>query len=233
MAFVQIIDCKTDRLDDLNRLMDTWAEQTRGRRTAGHAMVATDRADTTHVVEIVEFASYEEAMRNSGLPETDRIFREMVALCDAPPTFTDLDVIHDATFDKATATRVLEGIAKGDLNVIDACMATDYRDHDYGSAGDAVGIPAFRERCAGYLDAFDFDFVIESQIAEGDEVAVRWTCHATQKADFRGMPPTGRSAVGRGTTTFRFKDGKITEGWWQWDVPGLMRRLGMRLPSGA
>ncbi|MFD0347737.1 hypothetical protein ACFQ0M_20350 [Kitasatospora aburaviensis] len=69
MAFVQIIDCKTDRLDDLNRLMDTWAEQTRGRRTAGHAVVATDRADTKHVVEIVEFPP---TRRRCGTPVCPR-----------------------------------------------------------------------------------------------------------------------------------------------------------------
>ncbi|CAM5377345.1 ABM domain-containing protein OS=Kitasatospora aureofaciens OX=1894 GN=GCM10010502_66470 PE=4 SV=1 [Kitasatospora aureofaciens] len=95
MAFVQIIDCRTDRLDDLNQLMDSWVEATNGTRTASHAVVGTDRSDSRHVVEIVEFPSYEEAMRNSRLPQTDRIFREMVALCDAPPTFTDLDVVRD------------------------------------------------------------------------------------------------------------------------------------------
>ncbi|GAA3009459.1 hypothetical protein GCM10010519_45780 [Streptomyces lactacystinicus] len=99
MTFVQIIDCRTDRLDDLNRLLDTWVEATRGRRTASHAVIGTDRSDTAHVVQIVEFPSYAAAMENSALPETDRIFREMVALCDAPPTFTDLDVVRDAQFD--------------------------------------------------------------------------------------------------------------------------------------
>ncbi|MER7766411.1 ester cyclase [Kitasatospora sp. NPDC096140] len=227
MTFVQIIDCKTDRLDDLNRLMDRWVEATRGKRTASHAVVGTDRSDTRHVVEIVEFPSYDEAMKNSRLPETDRIFREMVALCDMPPTFTDLDVTRDLGFDKATASRVLEELSRGNLDVIDECMTADYRDHDYGSESDAVGPAAFRERCSGYLGAFDFRFDTEGQIAEGDEVATRWTWHATQKADFMGVPNTGKSVVGRGTTTFRFKDGKICEGWWQWDVMGLMRQLGV------
>lgn len=101
MAFVQIIDCRTEKLDELNQLLDSWVEQTQGTRTASHAMVATDHADSTHVVEIVEFPSYEAAMRNSGLPETERISREMAALCDAPPTFTDLDVVRDVSLDRA------------------------------------------------------------------------------------------------------------------------------------
>ena len=50
--------------------------------------MAKDR-NTHHVVEVVELPSYEEATRNSNLPETNRIFEEIVALCDAPPTFTD------------------------------------------------------------------------------------------------------------------------------------------------
>lgn len=95
MTFVQLVECRTDKVDEMNRLMDSWMAQTQGRRTATHAMMARDRGDSRHLVEIVEFPSYEEAMRNSNLPETDRIFREMVALCDEPPTFVDLDVIRD------------------------------------------------------------------------------------------------------------------------------------------
>ena len=50
------------------------------RRTATHSIVAKDR-NTHHVVEVVELPSYEEATRNSNLPETNRIFEEIVALC--------------------------------------------------------------------------------------------------------------------------------------------------------
>src|SRR5918993_4253163 len=90
MTFVQLIDCRTSRFDEMNRLMDTWVEQTKGKRTATHSVIGKDRSDGSHFVEIVEFPSYEEAMRNSGLPETERIFQEMVALCEEMPTFTDL-----------------------------------------------------------------------------------------------------------------------------------------------
>ena len=95
MTFVQLIDCRTSRFDEMNRLMDTWVEKTKGKRTATHSVIGKDRADASHFVEIVEFPSYEDAMRNSKLPETDTIFQEMVALCDGMPTFTDLDVVRD------------------------------------------------------------------------------------------------------------------------------------------
>ncbi|MFD6811694.1 ester cyclase, partial [Streptomyces anthocyanicus] len=61
MTFVQIIDCRTSQVEELNRLMDRWVEQTRGKRTATHAVVGTDRSDAQHVVEIVEFPSYDVA----------------------------------------------------------------------------------------------------------------------------------------------------------------------------
>jgi hypothetical protein len=30
-----------------------------------------------------------------------------------------------------------------------------------------------------------------------------------------------------GATIFRFRDGKIQEGWWNWDTLGLLRQLGL------
>ncbi len=108
MTFVQLIECRTSRLDEMNRLIDDWVEQTRGRRTATHAVVGTDRSDASHIVEVVEFGSYEDAMRNSNLPETDRIFQGMVALCDEMPTFTDLDVVRDEALSVDTVRRFFE-----------------------------------------------------------------------------------------------------------------------------
>ncbi|MGH3325280.1 MAG: ester cyclase, partial [Streptomyces sp.] len=70
MTFVQLIDCKTSRYDDVNRLLDTWSDATKGKRTATHAVVGRDRSQAGHLVEIIEFPSYEEAMKNSALPET-------------------------------------------------------------------------------------------------------------------------------------------------------------------
>jgi len=227
MTFVQIIDCKTDKVDDLNRLMDTWVEQTRGKRTATHSVVAADRADSNHIVEIVEFPSYEEAMKNSHLPETDRIFREMVALCDEPPTFTDLDVIRDEQLNKSAARRLFEEIGKGNLDVIDELVALDYHDHDQANEVDTMGAAGMKQEAGGYLAGFDFTFTIESQLADGDEVATRWSWSGIHTGEFMGLPATSKRVEMTGTTTFRFRDGKIQEGWWNWDNLGMMRQLGL------
>ncbi|MFF9474542.1 ester cyclase [Streptomyces roseolus] len=228
MTFVQIIDCRTSQVEELNRLMDRWVEQTRGKRTATHAVVGTDRSDAQHVVEIVEFPSYDVAMRNSQLPETDRIFREMVALCDEMPTFTDLDVVRDEALNKANARQMFEMFADGtDLALLDGVLAEGYHDHDPTNPQDVLGMDAVRREVEEWRAGFDCAFTVEDQIAEGDRVCTRWTWKGVHVGDFMGLQPSGMEVAMTGTTVHRFRDdGKIVEGWWQYDLLGLMGRLG-------
>jgi predicted ester cyclase len=228
MSFVQLIDCKTTKFDDMNRLMDTWVEQTKGKRTATHNIIGKDRSDASHYIEIVEFPSYEEAMKNSNLPETDRIFQEMVALCDEMPTFTDLDVVRDEQLNKATARRFYEEVVnQRRLDVIDEIFASDYRDHDPANEQDYRGIAGVKEETSMYVDAFGPRFTIQNQLAEGDFVTTVWTCVATHTGEFRGIRPTNKQVTMTGQTTHRFShDGKIAEGWWNWDHMSLLREVG-------
>ncbi|MGW0549237.1 ester cyclase [Streptomyces altiplanensis] len=228
MKFVQIIDYTTERSDDMNQLMDRWAEQTKGKRTATHNIVGKDRSRANHYVEIVEFPSHEEAMKNSHLPETDRIFQEMVALCDGMPSFTDLDVIREEQLNAATARRFFHEVAAGgNLDAIDELFAADYRDHDVLKEEDTVaGIDAIRGDVTGWRSAFDFSFVLDKQVSEGDDVVTLWTWTGMHKGDFMGIAPTGKQCTMTGTTIFCFQDGMIREGWWHMDALGLMRQLG-------
>ncbi|MFK4101403.1 ester cyclase [Streptomyces sp. NPDC019531] len=228
MTFVQLIDCRTSRFDEMDRLMDTWVEQTKGKRTATHAVVGKDRSDSSHYVEIVEFPSYEEAMRNSNLPETDKIFRDLVALCDEMPTFTDLDVVRDEKLYADTARRFFETVAlHGELPPLDGLIAQDYHDHDPAREQDAIGMDAMRREVGMWRGGFDFAFSLEDQMAQDDRVCNRWVWRGTHKGDFMGLAGTGRQVTMTGTTIFRFNpDGKIAEGWWQYDRIGLMQQLG-------
>jgi steroid delta-isomerase-like uncharacterized protein len=228
MTFVQLIDCRTSRFDEMDRLMDTWVEQTRGKRTATHAVVGKDRSDASHFIEIVEFPSYEEAMRNSNLPETDKIFRELVALCDEMPTFTDLDVVRDEKLYAATARRMFETIGtRGELPPLDGLIAQDYHDHDPANEQDTMGMDAMRREVSMWRAGFDFAFEVEDQIAQDDRVCNRWTWRGTHKGDFMGLAATGKQVTMTGTTIFRFDaDGRIAEAWWQYDRLGLMAQLG-------
>jgi hypothetical protein len=95
MSFVQVIEFDTSREEDVQRLMDEWRESTAAENTVTHTTLARDHGGTGHYVAIVQFPSYEEAMRNSRLPKTDEMSRRMQDLCDGPARFLDLDVIRD------------------------------------------------------------------------------------------------------------------------------------------
>jgi hypothetical protein len=95
MAFIQLIEYKTSRIDEFNAALDAWLEKTKGRRAATRGAQTRDRDAANTYVQIVEFPSYEEAMANSKLPETSEFAAQLAKLCDGPPTFRNLDVIRE------------------------------------------------------------------------------------------------------------------------------------------
>ena len=92
MSFIQIIEYRTSRFDELAALMDEWLAETEGKRSATRSTQAQDRESPGTYVQIVEFPSYEAAMENSDRPETGEFAAKMSALCDGAPTFRNFDV---------------------------------------------------------------------------------------------------------------------------------------------
>jgi hypothetical protein len=97
MAFVQIMECHTDRVEELMALEEEWQQATEGRHTLRRLMVTRDRSDPKRHLVLAFFDSYESAMVNSDLPETNAFGPRQQELMDAPITFTDLDVVDDRT----------------------------------------------------------------------------------------------------------------------------------------
>ena len=95
MAFIQIIEYKTNRIDELNAALDGWLEKTKGKRAASRGTQSRDRDAADTYVQIIEFPSYDAAMANSNLPETGEFAAQLAKLCDAPPTFRNLDVLRE------------------------------------------------------------------------------------------------------------------------------------------
>ncbi|WP_456843753.1 putative quinol monooxygenase [Cellulomonas sp. P5_C6] len=92
--FVQIIDFRTSRIDEVQALGDAYraARAAEGGTAVVRAVVTADRDDPGRYLNIIEFDSYEAAMENSARPDTDAFAAQMAALCDGPPTFLNLDV---------------------------------------------------------------------------------------------------------------------------------------------
>ncbi|AUH41297.1 hypothetical protein [Streptomyces sp. CMB-StM0423] len=95
MTFVQLIEYESDNPEELGRAMDEWMAATEGKRTMSREIHARDRESSRHFVDIVEFPSYEQAMVNNDLPETQRIAGRLRELCTSEPRFVDLDVVDD------------------------------------------------------------------------------------------------------------------------------------------
>ncbi|MEU1161668.1 hypothetical protein ABZ372_13320 [Streptomyces sp. NPDC005921] len=99
MTFVQIIDFETDRIDELKALADEMGNQLAGREDGPtRRLILRDRDRPGHYLGVIEFNSYEEAMWNSGDPETSKFAERMAALCTRPPSFTDCDVVDLTDF---------------------------------------------------------------------------------------------------------------------------------------
>lgn len=92
MTFVQIIEFETDKADEMNALMGEWAASADAERMVGSAMLGHDRDNPQHYMEMVEFPSYEEAMRNSEMPQTQAFAERMMSLCTSGPRFVNLDI---------------------------------------------------------------------------------------------------------------------------------------------
>ncbi len=94
MTFVQIIEFRTSRFEELDALMDDWLAKTEGVRKTTRSTQTRDRDLPDTYLQIVEFPSYEVAMANSELPETSEFAQRLAALCEGPPTFRNLDVLR-------------------------------------------------------------------------------------------------------------------------------------------
>ncbi len=96
MAFIQLVEVRTDKVDDIMKLDQEWRQATEGKRTLRSSIVGRDRNDPQRHVIIAFFDDYDSAMENSNLPETQEFAEKQGALAEAMQ-FIDLDVIDDAT----------------------------------------------------------------------------------------------------------------------------------------
>ena len=94
-SFVQIIQLQTSKVDEIRAAADEWDKATEGKRTVQRSVVCQDRDEPGRHFVIVFFDSYEDAMRNSALPETDAFAKKTMALSGSPPVFYNLDVVEE------------------------------------------------------------------------------------------------------------------------------------------
>jgi steroid delta-isomerase-like uncharacterized protein len=117
---------------------------------------------------------------------------------------------------------------KGNLQVADEIIAPTYQHHDASTPDLGKGPESEKKRVTLYRNAFhDFRLNMEDLLADGETVVARWSCRGVHKGELNGIAPTGKQFAITGVTIARFSNGKIVEGFVNWDALGLMRQLGV------
>jgi steroid delta-isomerase-like uncharacterized protein len=109
---------------------------------------------------------------------------------------------------------------------LDKFFAAGYVHHPSDLPANLMDFADFRKKEIRFLDAFpDLTRDIEDQVAEGDRVATRSIMRGTQKGDLPELPAKGKKIEVRSIVIYRLADGKIVEGWENYDSLGMMMQL--------
>jgi steroid delta-isomerase-like uncharacterized protein len=123
---------------------------------------------------------------------------------------------------------------QGRLDAIAEMMAPDAV--GVGAAGpDQVihGPAEFRLFAEQFQKAFSrIQITVEDAFGSDDKVAVRWSAEMTHTGEGIGIPATGRTARVRGISLARVENGKLVEGWDNWDQLGLQQQLQASTAAG-
>lgn len=122
-------------------------------------------------------------------------------------------------------------VTGGNLELADELLAEDYVLHFPGMPQpiDRVG---HKQLVLMFRTAFpDWAETVDDVIAENDKVVIRVTGTGTHRAEFQGIPPTGKPVTATGVGIGRIAGERIAEAWGFYDALGMMQQLGA-LPGG-
>jgi steroid delta-isomerase-like uncharacterized protein len=118
--------------------------------------------------------------------------------------------------------------SNGKLDLVDELFTSDYVGHPSGFEEAVLGPEGVKEYIRRLQEAFpDLEMTVEDQVAEDDRVVTRWTARGTHHGELMGIDPTGHEGTVSGITIQRIRDGKVAEGWTNWDMLGMLQQLGL------
>lgn len=113
------------------------------------------------------------------------------------------------------------------VELVDKLLASDYALY-FPGAPEPMTRETFPQFIAAFPAAFpDFQIAVETLIAEGDEVAVRFVLKGTHNGEFMGVPPTGKKVEVPGHVFYRLREGKIVEDPPIFDRALMLEQLGV------
>ena len=128
---------------------------------------------------------------------------------------------------KALVRRLYEEVFnQRSLALVDELCTTNHVYHNPPTT--LHGREEFKQLLSLYITAFpDAQFTVEDEIAEGDRVASRYTFRGTHQGELMGISPTGKQVTVTGIIINRILNGKVEEGWLNFDALGMLQQLGV------
>jgi predicted ester cyclase len=129
-------------------------------------------------------------------------------------------------YNRFIVTRYVYATNIGELDRFDDYVDPNFVDHN-ALPGQKPGIEGLKDAYRMFSAAFtDLWYTFEDLIAEGDKVVGRGVIQGKHTGAFMGIPPTNKVVHWTGTRIFRVANGKLTDGWIDLDLFGLMMQLG-------
>jgi 4-oxalocrotonate tautomerase family enzyme len=128
-----------------------------------------------------------------------------------------------------------EAWSKGNYSIASEVIDQNFMVHGAGGQSVRQGPDGVADLVRTWRNAFpDGKMSVDDLVSEGDKVVVRMTWTGTHTGEFYGIKPTGRKVNVSSIGIDRVVNGKITEGWGEVDMLGMMQQLGaVPAPAGA
>ena len=113
---------------------------------------------------------------------------------------------------------------KGRREAIAEMLAPDAVLHDGGiDTTGAGGFYPFYDKMRAAFSGLHIH--VQDSFSADDKVCVRWECTANHTGDGLGMQPSGAAIHVTGISIVRVAEGKLVEGWQNWDMLGLLEQI--------
>jgi steroid delta-isomerase-like uncharacterized protein len=124
----------------------------------------------------------------------------------------------------AVAGDFMQALGRRDWGRIEELCAPGYVHHAPRVA--AADVHAYIETAQRMFTAFpDLTATIEELVGSGEWATVRYVTHGTHRAPFAGIPATGRAVSFSALGLVHVRDGKLCEGWFEFDTGAIVDQL--------
>jgi steroid delta-isomerase-like uncharacterized protein len=112
---------------------------------------------------------------------------------------------------------------KQNIGAVEEFLAENYVDHSLPP--EFKGREGVKQWVKTVSTFFDEQTIIEDQVTEADKTILRLTMRLTHRAEWRGIPATGKQVEISGYRTYRLEGDRIVEHWALIDGDSLERQL--------